>query len=45
MDSVGEILVLAFDVKEVIDLSLAETDIDQVKVKNRPRLLPDSGAC
>lgn len=35
----------AVDVKDVLDLALAETGVDQVKVKNRPRLLSDNGPC
>jgi len=35
----------AVDVKEVLDLALAETGVEQVKVKNRPRLLSDNGPC
>lgn len=35
----------AVDVKEVLDLAVEETGVDQVKVKNRPRLLSDNGPC
>jgi len=35
----------AEDVKEVLDLAVAETGIDGVKVRHRPRLLSDNGPC
>jgi len=33
------------DVKVVLDLAVAATGVDQVKVKHRPRLLSDNGPC
>jgi transposase InsO family protein len=35
----------AVDVKEVLDLAVAETGVDRIKVKHRPRLLSDNGPC
>lgn len=35
----------AVDVKEVLDLALAETGVDRVNVRLRPRLLSDNGPC
>ena len=35
----------ASDVKETLDAALAETGVDQVKVRHRPRLLSDNGPC
>lgn len=35
----------ASDVKEVLDLALAKTGLDQVMVKHKPRLLSDNGPC
>jgi putative transposase len=36
---------LAEDVKTLLDMAVAETGVDQVKVKHRPRLLSDNGSC
>ena len=33
------------DVKETLDMAIAKTGVDKVKVKNRPRLLSDNGPC
>jgi transposase-like protein len=33
------------DVKEVLDLAIAKTGVDKVKLKHRPRLLSDNGPC
>jgi putative transposase len=33
------------DVKELLDLAVAKTGIEQVAVRHRPRLLSDNGAC
>jgi putative transposase len=33
------------DVKEVLDLAIAKTGVDQVKVRHMPRLLSDNGPC
>lgn len=35
----------AYDVQETLDLALAKTGLDQVKVRHRPRLLSDNGPC
>jgi len=35
----------ADDVKEVLDLALEHTGLDQIKVKHKPRLLSDNGHC
>jgi transposase InsO family protein len=35
----------AEDVKQTLDQALAETGIDQVRVRHRPRLLSDNGPC
>ena len=35
----------AGDVKEVLDMALAKTGLDQVMVKHKPRLLSDNGPC
>jgi len=35
----------AGDVKEVLDMAMAKTGIDRVKVRHRPRLLSDNGHC
>lgn len=35
----------ASDVKELLDLAVAKTGIEQVAVKYRPRLLSDNGSC
>ena len=35
----------AEDVKATLDAALAKTDVDQVKVRHRPRLLSDNGPC
>jgi transposase InsO family protein len=35
----------AADVTETLDLARAATDVDQVRVEHRPRLLSDNGPC
>jgi len=35
----------AGDVKEVLDMALAEAGADKIKVRHRPRLLSDNGPC
>lgn len=35
----------AMDVMETLDLALAKTGIDEVKIRHRPRLLSDNGPC
>ena len=35
----------AGDVKEVLDMALAKTGLDRVKVNHKPRLLSDNGPC
>jgi putative transposase len=35
----------AQDVKDTLDLAVQESGIDKVKVRHRPRLLSDNGAC
>jgi len=35
----------AYDVQETLDLALAKTNLEQVKVRHRPRLLSDNGPC
>jgi len=36
---------LAGDVKETLDLAIAKSGVDRVKVRHRPRLLSDNGPC
>jgi len=33
------------DVKDTLDMAIAKTGVDKVKVRNRPRLLSDNGPC
>jgi putative transposase len=35
----------AIDVQEILDLAIAKTGVEQVKVRHRPRLLSDNGPC
>ena len=35
----------AFDVQETLDMALAKTNLERVKVRHRPRLLSDNGPC
>jgi len=35
----------AFDVQETLDVALAKTNPEQVRVRHRPRLLSDNGPC
>ena len=35
----------AADVQEVLDLAIAKTGVEKIKVKHRPRLLSDNGPC
>jgi len=35
----------AVDVQELLDLAIAITGVEQVKVRHRPRLLSDNGPC
>jgi len=35
----------AEDVKETLDMAIAKTGVDKVKVRHRPRLLSDNGPC
>lgn len=35
----------AIDVQELLDLAIAKTGVEQVKVRHRPRLLSDNGPC
>ena len=35
----------ARDVEDTLEIALAKTDLDQVKVRHRPRLLSDNGPC
>jgi len=35
----------ASDVKDTLDIALAKTGVDQVKIRHRPRLLSDNGPC
>jgi len=35
----------AFDVQETLDVALAKTNLEKVKVRHRPRLLSDNGPC
>jgi putative transposase len=37
--------VLAGDVKEVLDMALLKTGLNNIKVKHKPRLLSDNGPC
>ena len=36
---------LAEDVQELLDMAIAKTGVDKVKVKHRPRLLSENGPC
>jgi len=35
----------AFDVQDTLDVALAKTNLEKVKVRHRPRLLSDNGPC
>ncbi len=35
----------ALDVQETLDMALAKTNLERVKVRHRPRLLSDNGPC
>jgi len=37
--------VLAGDVKEVLDMALLKTGLNNMEVKHKPRLLSDNGPC
>ena len=35
----------ATDVQETLDMAIAKTGVDKIKVRHRPRLLTDNGPC
>ena len=35
----------AQDVQDTLELALAKTDLEQIKIRHRPRLLSDNGPC